>query len=230
MSNVGSGQGNSPADRPSVPAWKPHRVDQDVWSETRPVNVTVSGSFRRYDDELNQTILAMRAYGLNVLSPNSGSVESIDKGFAYLHGDPSRDKRWTEDRHLEGIRESDFLWILNRDGYLGVSTAFEMGFARASGVPIYAAASLQHEPIGSYAEPLQRWREAAKVVTATRRRSLTGAPILISPHQAVQRLAEVVADMEEVLGGADGTLTPTQASRLRDLAGACTRLLGPGAR
>lgn len=209
-----------------MPPWQPNRIDSGMWNDRTAVRVTVSGSFTRYDEELGRTIDGMRGHGLQVLSPNTGTVEQVDKGFAYLHGDPSRNKRWTEDRHLEAIASSDFLWIINHDGYLGLSTAFEMGFARAKGIPIYAPRPLLHEPLGTYAEPIQRWRHAANIVTRSPKTAGTTPPLLMSPGPALDKLEAAVEAMRAIVANAGATLSVTQAERLRQLSQICSRILG----
>jgi hypothetical protein len=46
--------------------------------------------------------------------------------------------RLVQQRHLQAISMSDFLWLVAPDGYVGTSAAMEIGFAVASHVPIFA--------------------------------------------------------------------------------------------
>jgi hypothetical protein len=45
--------------------------------------------------------------------------------------------RGVQSRHLSSIAASDFLWLVAPDGYVGPSAALELGFALASGVPVF---------------------------------------------------------------------------------------------
>src|SRR5262249_6319509 len=44
-----------------------------------------------------------------------------------------------ERRHLETIQHARFIWLHCPRGYVGQTTALEIGFARASGVPVFSA-------------------------------------------------------------------------------------------
>jgi len=67
--------------------------------------------------------------------------------------------RQIEDSHLRSILKSDFVWITAPDGKLGPSTAFEIGYAIAHGVPVYTSTNTSRnskEPIiGMYAKPVR---------------------------------------------------------------------------
>jgi nucleoside 2-deoxyribosyltransferase len=205
---------------------RPDRVDQDLWCDLPvPLKVTVSGSFRKYGDTLSQTIAAMRKSGHYVLSPKSGEIDSVDRGFAYLHGDPSRNKRLTEDRHLDAIRSSDFMWIINKDGHLGISTAFEMGFATALGVPIYANSEFKDDPISTYSTYQYRWKHAAVIEARKPRRGLPSA-LLLNPESSVQRLEYEVAAMTQLLNSAGPILSNEEAQKLQAMGRRCGRILG----
>jgi nucleoside 2-deoxyribosyltransferase len=208
----------------ALPDWRPTRLDSAYWQKPGRTRVTVSGSFTRHQSSLLATMEDMHRHDVAVLSPNSGEIDGIDKGFAYLKGDPSRDKKWTEDRHIEALRHSDFMWIINPDGYLGLSTAFEMGFARALGVPIFGASKLDHDPLGKYAMPMPRWQDAR--AKATPRRVRGGPPLLISPRDSINELQTVVLSMQAVVSNAAETLHPGQAEYLRRLAARARQLLG----
>jgi hypothetical protein len=49
--------------------------------------------------------------------------------------------RVLELRHLEAIQQAHFVWLHTPKGYIGNITALEMGFACASGVPIFSSES-----------------------------------------------------------------------------------------
>lgn len=206
---------------------RPARADSAVaWPDVATsLRVTVSGSFTRYGDLLRETIHGMRERGLIVMSPRSGEVEHVERGFAFLHGDPSRNKRMTEDRHLDAIRASDMMWIINRDGHVGISTAFEMGFATALGVPIYAAAILNDDPISTYAQTQQRWRHAA-VIEARRPRRQASSGLLLDPRASAAILLHEAQALVDLLDGAGPVLTNEQALAVQAIGRRCGRLLG----
>ena len=50
-------------------------------------------------------------------------------------------------RHLDLIRMTDVVFIYNRKGYVGLSTVFEMGFARALNKPVWALEDPPHHEL-----------------------------------------------------------------------------------
>ncbi len=133
--------------------------------------ITLSGSYRKFPDELAQDLEHFRDCGVNVLSPHSATIISSLDGFVSLKEDPltslslfSETKipeamRFIENSHLRAIQQSDALWLVLPQGYCGVSTAFEIGWALAHNVPVYYHGKFQpvvREPIiRSYATAVQ---------------------------------------------------------------------------
>jgi hypothetical protein len=97
--------------------------------------------------EVQHLIEELSDKGAIVLSPQAALPwRTIAGGFLLLEGDRQHASilrmddpiRRVEDRHLDCIRQSDFICIAGRDGYVGDSVAFEIGVAIACGVQIYA--------------------------------------------------------------------------------------------
>lgn len=47
-----------------------------------------------------------------------------------------------ESHHLYAINQSDFLWVHISGGYVGVSTAMEIGYSTALGIPVFASGAV----------------------------------------------------------------------------------------
>ncbi len=109
---------------------------------TRRPLVTVSASFRRFLREVQLVMEELFDEGAVVLSPTRPTpYAEIEGGFLLLEGDRSYfnpSVRNVEDRHLMCIARSDFLWVVCPDGYIGNSTAMEIGAAVAADIPIYS--------------------------------------------------------------------------------------------
>lgn len=107
----------------------------------RPL-VTVSASFNRHLPEMQLAVQELWDEGARVLSPMRPTpFREISGGFLLLDGDRSFTDlsiKSVQDRHLVCIAASDFLWVVCPDGYVGNSTAMEIGVAVASNVPIYS--------------------------------------------------------------------------------------------
>lgn len=141
------------------------------------LKATVSGSFQKFYQEVGEAIYALKDCGVEVLSPKSGRIVSHIDGFVTVEGDLVRriDQipegylqeaiRAIEDSHLKAIQGSDFLWVVIRNGYFGVSTAFEMGWAVGHNVPIYYSmkefGNVREPIIRCYATPVDSIEELA---------------------------------------------------------------------
>ena len=128
----------------------------------RPVRVTVSGSFRRHMPAIMEAVADFKELGAVVLSPEDPRIVDAVGEFVFLASDRHRSIRLTEDRHLDAIRHSDFVWLVCPDGYIGPSAALEIGFAIAHGVPIlsdHLPGDLTHrhyvDIVGSVREAMQ---------------------------------------------------------------------------
>lgn len=75
-----------------------------------PINVVLCGTFRRNAEGLTHACEQLTELGCRIL----------------------------ELRHLEAIQQAHFVWLHTPNGYVGNITALEIGFARASGVPVFS--------------------------------------------------------------------------------------------
>ncbi len=112
-------------------------------------NVTISGSYRKFPEEIEKLIEAFKDFGVSVLSPHSATIIGSVDGFVSLVGDivPRIDEvpdsclvdaiRLVENSHLQAIQQSDALWLAAPDGYFGISTAFEAGWSLAHNIPVF---------------------------------------------------------------------------------------------
>lgn len=115
------------------------------------LDVTVSGSYRKFAEEVGRTIDEFEQLGSRVLSPKSATVLASVDGFVSLRNDCIEriDRvaesglpgafQLVENGHLQAIRRSDVLWLVMPNGYLGVAASLELGWALAHEVPIYCA-------------------------------------------------------------------------------------------
>ena len=103
----------------------------------RPTAV-LCGSFRRDRDGLNSVYQALLAAGCHVLSPTSlDFVDEID-GFVFTEAERGQPVGSIEGRHLQALRDCDFVWLHCPGGYVGTSAALEIGVAHSLDVPVFA--------------------------------------------------------------------------------------------
>jgi NTP pyrophosphatase (non-canonical NTP hydrolase) len=106
---------------------------------------TISGSFRRFLPQIKEKIEECLREGITVLSPRSGNAVGELPGFILVEGDRGEPKEIESD-HLQCIRRSDFLYVVNPGGYIGPSATMEIGYALAAGVTVFSS-ELPTEPV-----------------------------------------------------------------------------------
>jgi NTP pyrophosphatase (non-canonical NTP hydrolase) len=105
------------------------------------ISATISGSFSKHLNEIHEKIREFREAGIEVLSPEiSHPIPSRDS-FVMLETDHGSPKE-IEMKHLDAISRSDFLYVVNPEGYIGKSAALEIGFAVSRNTPVYSS----HKP------------------------------------------------------------------------------------
>ncbi len=131
--------------------------------------VTISGSYRKFPEDIAAALERFRDLGIQVLSPKSATIVSSVDGFVSLEkdiiqkidaisqNDIASAMRLIENSHLSAIQQSDALWLAIPQGYCGIATSFEIGWALAHNVPVFYDKRYIHqvqEPIlRSYAIP-----------------------------------------------------------------------------
>jgi nucleoside 2-deoxyribosyltransferase len=98
----------------------------------------ISGSFRKFYKEIVWVIEEFEKCGIEVISPKKSKILNAKDGFVFLATDETNDIKMLEEKHLQEIEKSDFLYIYNPVGYIGKSVAFELGWAVALKKPIYS--------------------------------------------------------------------------------------------
>src|SRR6266853_1940077 len=126
-------------------AWVVGKGSPHTWGWSRAprhigvtmLRATVSGSFRRHMAAIYEAVTQLVESGVEVLSPADPRVVDQIGDFVFVASDRVRSIKLVEDRHLEAIRASDLLWLVAPDGYVGQSASMELGYALASGTPIF---------------------------------------------------------------------------------------------
>ncbi len=106
----------------------------------------VGGSFRQFQNGIRRAYRVFEENGIAVCFSCNRDVVGVDDGFPILAGDPTgASVRELEDGYLASIREGDFFYIVAGDGpenekvYVGIGTAFEVGFAHGLGKDVYSS-------------------------------------------------------------------------------------------
>lgn len=98
----------------------------------------LSGSYRKDKQGLLDAYSELITCGCQVLSPHRLDFESDEALFVKDRGERNIPQGVIEDHHLLGIRQSQFVWLHASRGYIGLATAFEIGYAIAHNVPVFS--------------------------------------------------------------------------------------------
>lgn len=166
----------------------------------RPLYVTVSGSFRRHLPAIQDAVQTLRDRGVVVLSPADPRIAGSFGDFLFVRSDIRRSIKGVQNRHLESISRSDFLWLVCPDGYVGQSAAMEIGFAVAANVPVYSDSVPSDWTLRQYVTPTGTLA-AALQATSGERGCLAGAmpSLLLEPAGALAVVRGQVDDIERRL-------------------------------
>ena len=156
---------------------------------TKNINIVISGSFRRYFDGISETVKALEALGIDVLSPKASKVINPGEEFAVLETDNTDDSKTLKQRHLDAIAAADALYLYDPDGYIGDLSKMDLGCAIALGKPVFCKELVADPTLkffcGTVATP-----EQVKLTLTSR------SPLeTINKHSSVDTLQQYIHDM-----------------------------------
>lgn len=106
------------------------------------LRVVICGTYRKGFETLREDYAALGSR-YAILSPLSLDFVDRDSEFVRLPSEVGEATSLIEQRHIAALAEADFVWLHAPDGYTGASAMFELGYARALGLPIFAREALQ---------------------------------------------------------------------------------------
>jgi len=147
---------------------------------------TVSGSFHRAMAEVAAAVEQLVSFGIEVLSPADPRIVDQFADFLFVASDRVRVIRLVQQRHLAAIAASDFLWVVAPDGYVGPSTAMEIGYAHAQGTPVFSATPLADLTLRQFVTPIHSPVEALALLTP----EVHEKHFLLDPDGSLQRATQ----------------------------------------
>lgn len=148
--------------------------------------VTISGSFNRHLDEVGLAIDGFNFLGAEVLSPQDNAVVDRLGQFVFLDSDRRRSIKGVQNRHLAAIDNSDLLYVVCPDGYVGHSVCLEVGYAISRKVPILASGWPADDTVKQYVNQIASPNEAIEWLDRQKRlRAVGRGLILLSPEEVV---------------------------------------------
>jgi hypothetical protein len=154
------------------------------------LTATVSGSFHRFMAEIERAVHTLARLQVKVVSPEDPRVVAAAGEFLFVASDRVRSIRMVQDRHLEAIAASDFLWLVCPDGYVGQSASMELGFAVANGVPVFGTALPTDLTLRHYVQKVSDIESVIPKVCNPRRQR--PAAFLINPHASIETAHELL--------------------------------------
>lgn len=99
----------------------------------------------RFKDTIRETMRRCGELGITALFPN------LDFGLSKDELDMETMKRLCRD-HFQAIDESDALYVIDSDGYIGILVTVEIGYALGKGKPVYFSETTNTLDLNSLAE------------------------------------------------------------------------------
>lgn len=150
------------------------------------LSATVSGSFHRHMTAVCETVRTLTDAGVRVLSPSDPRIVDEIGPFLFVASDRHRSVRLVQDRHLDAIRNSDFLLLVCPDGYVGQSASLELGFAIGLEVPIFSLNLPPDLTLRQYVQQVDSIADAIQMLPARRIRRGAIPSLLVDPSEAIK--------------------------------------------
>lgn len=102
-------------------------------------SIAIIGSFRKesHYSKIIELIKFLQENNIHVTSPVGSSVVMEEEGFVFFEtDDQSLSKERIEELTLEKILKADIVYNCNVDGYIGRTTAYELGVCQSVGKEI----------------------------------------------------------------------------------------------
>lgn len=167
------------------------------------IDAVVSGSFNRFLPQIQEAVTELLRLGINVISPKGSRPVSQIGGFVMLEKDRGTPGE-IERKHLEAITRSDFLYIVNPEGYIGESVALEIGYALSKGIPVYASERPRDEVFSSFLVPGVPLSHLKSRIAKRKNRL---AKVTLKPSPTLVDLQDYVAKLVKTRGFAEEGLT-----------------------
>jgi NTP pyrophosphatase (non-canonical NTP hydrolase) len=132
------------------------------------LDIVLCGTFRKDIEGLRRSFEQLKDLGFNVLSPSNLDIVKETNGFVYMRGEETQAADRLELRHLDAIERARLVWLHAPEGYVGPTAALELGFARASGIPVFATSAPLDEAFRSFVTIVNSPEEVFVHVTSKR--------------------------------------------------------------
>jgi hypothetical protein len=149
-------------------------------------------------EAITRAVYELASQGVRVLSPADPRVVAAQGEFLFVASDPVRSVRLVQDRHLDCIRASSFVWLVCPDGYVGQSASMEIGFAAGAHVPIFASSMPLDLTLREYVKVVKSVEDAVCIAGARDRRP---EGFLVDANANIEGAQAILQNMTGLLRG-----------------------------
>lgn len=109
--------------------------------------VSIIGSFNKHYETICDVANLFKQNGIQVLAPDISKIVSNKDGFAVLKTNEISDAVLIEREFLEKCLKSDFIYVCNKNGYLGKTVMMELGYFLGKGQEVFFMETPNEEKI-----------------------------------------------------------------------------------
>ncbi len=99
--------------------------------EIRKDSVTLLGSLRKQLETIKEKALQLEENGYKILSPKLSNIKNDENGFIIFEDDLSDNPITIESEFIEDCLKAESIIVCNKDGYVGNTVMFEIGYLLA---------------------------------------------------------------------------------------------------
>jgi nucleoside 2-deoxyribosyltransferase len=111
--------------------------------------VVLCGSYHRRPDFLRRIFRELETTGCRVLSPISLDFTDHSQPVVRTGTEYDLSINDLERFHLRALRDADFVWLHAPEGHVGISAAYELGYASALNKPVFSFISPADEMLAT---------------------------------------------------------------------------------
>ena len=100
--------------------------------ESEKNTISLLGSLRKQLISIKEKALKLEKDGYKILAPKLSGVKTNDNGFIIFENDVSENPVIIESNFIEDCLKSERIVVCNKDGYIGNTVAFEIGYLLAN--------------------------------------------------------------------------------------------------
>jgi ADP-ribose pyrophosphatase YjhB (NUDIX family) len=117
----------------------------------------IHGSFSKHFEQIQAASKIFQAAGIEVLAPVNGDLVASDQGFALFDNQRGVDPRLIELQYLHNLKKlgtNGFSYFVNPSGYIGASTAYELGIAQLTNTRCFFSHKPTDHPVYLHARSI----------------------------------------------------------------------------